>query len=54
MPPVWSDTNVEWVHDYFVVILLALFGGVLFWAFRPRKKKKNQSVIDTSSFNDEA
>jgi cbb3-type cytochrome oxidase subunit 3 len=44
---------VDWVHNNFVIILLALFGGVLFWAFRPRKKTKNQSVIEPSSYNDE-
>lgn len=41
------------LNEYFVIILLVLFCGVLFWAFKPKKKKKNQMLADKSSSADE-
>lgn len=34
------------LEEYFVVILLGLFGGVLFWAFRPKNRKKSTTTDD--------
>jgi len=41
------------LEEYFVIILLVLFAGVLFWAFRPRKKIGNQIIDGISSDRDE-
>ncbi|MEX0693505.1 MAG: CcoQ/FixQ family Cbb3-type cytochrome c oxidase assembly chaperone [Rhodospirillales bacterium] len=41
------------LNEYFVVILLVLFCGVLFWAFKPKKKKKNQMLAGKTSTEDE-
>jgi cbb3-type cytochrome oxidase subunit 3 len=41
------------LEEYFVVILLVLFAGVLFWAFRPRKKPGNHIIDGNSSDFDE-
>lgn len=29
---------IDLLHDNFVVILLVLFIGILFWAFKPKKR----------------
>jgi cbb3-type cytochrome oxidase subunit 3 len=36
------------LKEHFVIILLVLFAGVLFWAFRPKKRIKNQKPEDFS------
>ncbi|MGJ3260139.1 MAG: cbb3-type cytochrome c oxidase subunit 3 [Rhodospirillales bacterium] len=41
------------LREHFVVIFLVLFAGILFWAFRPKKRQKNQPVEDLSSRTDE-
>lgn len=40
------------LQEHFVIIFLALFAGILFWAFRPRKRYKNQDIEDLSSKSD--
>ncbi|MBO6947892.1 MAG: cbb3-type cytochrome c oxidase subunit 3 [Rhodospirillales bacterium] len=37
------------LREHFVVIFLILFAGILFWAFRPRIRRRNQTVEDGSS-----
>jgi len=37
------------LEEHFVIIFLVLFAGVLFWAFRPRKRYKNQRDNNESS-----
>jgi cbb3-type cytochrome oxidase subunit 3 len=37
---------IELLHENFVVILLVLFIGVMFWAFKPKKKIKKQRDRD--------
>jgi hypothetical protein len=34
----------ELLREHFVVILLVLFAGVLYWGFQPRKRKRNQGL----------
>lgn len=41
------------LREHFVIILLVLFAGVLFWAFKPRKNKKNHILENDSSSTDE-
>lgn len=31
---------IDLFHDNFVVVLLILFVGVLFWAFKPRRRQQ--------------
>lgn len=40
------------LQEHFVIIFLALFAGILFWAFRPGKRHKNQDIEDLSSKGD--
>ncbi len=35
---------IDLFHDNFVVVLLVLFVGILFWAFKPKRRK--QSVTE--------
>lgn len=37
---------IELLRENFVVILLVLFIGVMFWAFKPKKKNKKQKDKD--------
>jgi len=37
------------LEEYFVIIFLVLFAGVLYWAFRPGKRFKNQKDNGDSS-----
>jgi len=37
---------IELLHENFVVILLVLFIGVMFWAFKPKKKIEKQRDKD--------
>ncbi len=39
---------VELLRENFVVILLVLFLGVMFWAFKPKKKNEKQRDSDHS------
>ena len=32
---------IDLFHDNFVVILLVLFVGILYWAFKPKRQKQN-------------
>ena len=41
----------ELLRDHFVVILLVLFAGVLYWGFNPRKRKRNQDLAEKASSN---
>ncbi len=37
---------IELLHENFVIILLVLFVGVMFWAFKPKNKNKKQRDTD--------
>jgi len=41
------------LREHFVIVLLVLFAGVLFWAFRPRKNNQSQILNDDSSSSGE-
>jgi len=34
---------IDLFHDNFVVVLLVLFVGILFWAFKPKRRKERVS-----------
>ncbi len=40
---------IELLRDHFVVILLVLFAGVLYWGFHPRKRNRNQDLAGKAS-----
>jgi len=37
---------IDLLREHFFVILLVLFAGVMFWAFKPKKKHENQRDRD--------
>jgi len=41
------------LREHFVVIFLVLFAGILFWAFKPKKRARNQRIEHRSSSHDE-
>ncbi|MBO6519126.1 MAG: cbb3-type cytochrome c oxidase subunit 3 [Rhodospirillales bacterium] len=40
------------LREHFVIVFLVLFAGILYWAFRPGKRNKNQIVDNLSSKGD--
>lgn len=41
------------IHQYATVILLFLFVGILYWAFRPKNRKKFQKDAEIPLRDDE-
>jgi len=39
---------IDLLREHFVVILLVLFVGVMFWAFKPKKNHQDQRDSDIS------
>jgi len=41
------------IHEYMTVILIVLFLGILFWAFRPKNRKRFQKDAEIPLHDDE-